>query len=113
MLIRSIEDSIKDHLMKGSGFLDSYGVPNMSDVMHHPLEDVTLFVLDPAMKGGGFFSGAREVANTGEMPSSHGGEHYCPGGSVRSAPAALPARQPLRTAMTAAAGLCRRCGLAG
>ena len=55
----------------------------------------------------------REVANTGEMPSSHGGEHYCPGGSVRSAPAALPARQPLRTAMTAAAGLCRRCGLAG
>eukprot|EP01048_Picozoa_sp_COSAG05_P010488 COSAG05_NODE_927_length_6569_cov_13.038485_4_plen_177_part_00 len=55
----------------------------------------------------------REVANTGEMPSSHGGEHYCPGGSVRSAPAALPARQPLRTAMTAAAGLCRRCRLAG
>ena len=40
MLIRSIEDSIKDHLMKGSGFFDSYSVPNMSDVMHHPLEDV-------------------------------------------------------------------------
>ena len=48
-----------------------------------------------------------EPSTLGEMPSSHGGEHYCPGGSVRSAPAALPARQPLRTAMTAAAGLCR------